>query len=128
MSRSNLCPFSRKICGGLTEFGPGMDRHWTYCVHGQRLDKDWTKTGQRLDFVSMSRQPRVRSTEKTCIIILLGNTHRSSSQGNIYQYHNHRHLRINTASHQRRQSRGNSTWLLLLLLGRNPQRPHRRPT
>ena len=63
MSKSNLCPSSRKICGGLTEFGPGMDRDWMYCVHGRRFDKDWTKTGQRLDFVSMSRQPSVTSTD-----------------------------------------------------------------
>ena len=40
--RSNLCPPSWEICGGLTEVGPGGDRNWTDPVPRHRLDIPWT--------------------------------------------------------------------------------------
>ena len=44
-------------------FGPGLDGDCMESVHGQRLDKDWTKTGLSLYFVSMSSQQSVTSTK-----------------------------------------------------------------
>ena len=40
--RSNLCPPSGEICGGLTKVGPGGDRNWTDPVPRHRLDIPWT--------------------------------------------------------------------------------------